>query len=329
MRRGRLSCLYLPLIGTACAKLLLRNLNLTRIQLTDPDFKEMLMKLTYPKQLCSILLLFILGAIIGCAGKSTVESAKLDQAKATIDLAKDEDADDYAPKSLAFAEETLERAENYIRENPNNTAEVQKLENEAVTYANRALKTTRDAKAVSDKKPEDIALETEMKVTGLRGESRELSEQLKKNQGAIQLENRIAQVREMFKPGEADVLREGSRVIIRLKAIQFPVGGTHIEQSNFPLLAKVSQALRSFEGSEVAVEGHSDSTGSEEKNMTLSQNRAEMVKQYLLSNNTVVGEKIQAVGRGSSAPLASNATKTGRASNRRIDILIDAEKAAE
>jgi outer membrane protein OmpA-like peptidoglycan-associated protein len=72
----------------------------------------------------------------------------------------------------------------------------------------------------------------------------------------------------------------------------------------------------------VVIEGHTDSTGSETLNQKLSRDRAESVRQYLIQNGTLSADKISAKGYGSSRPLASNATASGRAVNRRIDVII-------
>ena len=73
---------------------------------------------------------------------------------------------------------------------------------------------------------------------------------------------------------------------------------------------------------DVIIGGHTDSTGSENLNEHLSQQRADAVRQYFVANETLPYEKIIAVGYGSMRPIASNATQSGRAMNRRIDVLI-------
>ena len=88
------------------------------------------------------------------------------------------------------------------------------------------------------------------------------------------------------------------------------------------LLSKVQRAIGNFEGSSVAIEGHTDSTGSKEINDALSQQRADAVKDYLVANKTLPANKIVARGYGSVKPVASNATAEGRAANRRIDVIV-------
>jgi outer membrane protein OmpA-like peptidoglycan-associated protein len=70
------------------------------------------------------------------------------------------------------------------------------------------------------------------------------------------------------------------------------------------------------------IEGHTDSQGSDEYNMTLSQQRAESVKQYLVQAG-VKPEIITTQGLGETTPVADNSTAAGRQKNRRVEIVID------
>jgi len=100
------------------------------------------------------------------------------------------------------------------------------------------------------------------------------------------------------------------------------VGQAVIMPDNYGLLNKVQRAIRTFGEPDVVIEGHTDTTGSDEVNEHLSQERAESVRNYLVANQTLPEDKIVAVGYGSKRPLASNETEEGRAINRRIDVVI-------
>jgi OOP family OmpA-OmpF porin len=136
----------------------------------------------------------------------------------------------------------------------------------------------------------------------------------------------FTEVQNLFSPDEAEVYKKGDSLVIRLRAIQFPVGKSVIMPENYPLLSKIQQSIRTFGEPDVIIEGHTDSTGSAEVNELLSQERAESVRQYLLANKTLSNDQIVAVGYGSSKPLASNETEEGRAVNRRIDVIIKPQK---
>lgn len=133
----------------------------------------------------------------------------------------------------------------------------------------------------------------------------------------------IAAVSSTFAPGEAEVYKKGSQLVIRVRSINFPVGSAVVLPDSYPVLAKVQRAIMSFDQPRVVVEGHTDSTGSTEVNDRLSQQRADAVVSYLVNNETIPASRVSAVGMGFSAPLASDRTAEGRAENRRIDVLIN------
>jgi len=144
-----------------------------------------------------------------------------------------------------------------------------------------------------------------------------------------QFNEKLSSIQHYFKPREAEVYKKQSQVIIRLKAMQFPVGQSVILPENYGLLSKVQSAIRTFGEPDVIIGGHTDSTGSENLNEHLSQQRADAVRQYFVANQTLPYENIIAVGYGSMRPIASNATQSGRAMNRRIDIIITPKAASD
>ncbi len=154
--------------------------------------------------------------------------------------------------------------------------------------------------------------------------------QEKETKSRLEAERRFQQlfneVQGMFAQDQAEVYKQGKNLVIRLKAIQFPVGKALIMPDNYSLLSQVRNAIRTFGEPDVVIEGHTDNTGSKAINEQLSQNRAEAVRQYFIANGTLDGQKLTAIGYGSERPLAANDTTEGRAINRRIDVIIKAEK---
>lgn len=71
----------------------------------------------------------------------------------------------------------------------------------------------------------------------------------------------------------------------------------------------------------IQVTGHTDATGTEAYNLSLSEKRAQAVKTYLTGKG-IDGQRIEASGMGESAPIATNKTKAGRAENRRVEIKV-------
>ncbi len=278
----------------------------------------------------------------------------LDVARRTIEKAKEEGAGSYAPASLKFATETLKRAENFVQNNPGRKEESNQLGTEATFYANRALNLTREAKTIDGEKPEqtalrmeneisrltqiagapdkrDIALASQVEnlsqcISGLKEQAdsaRGYSAAARSNQGVADSAVRFKKLQGLFSPDTAEVSQTGNLVVIRLKEMKFASGEARLAEKEFPLLAKVEEGLKLYGGVKVKVEGHTDSTGPASLNAELSQQRAETVKQFLVSNKAVPEGKITAEGKGATKPLASNKTKRGRAMNRRIDIVME------
>ncbi|MEY4580100.1 MAG: hypothetical protein RL701_4803 [Pseudomonadota bacterium] len=91
-------------------------------------------------------------------------------------------------------------------------------------------------------------------------------------------------------------------------------------------LNQVADALKDQSDAKILIEGHTDSRGSEELNMRLSQARAEAVGSYLKSRG-LPSEQIITQGVGPSRPVADNASVEGRANNRRVEIVIQPQEA--
>src|SRR5207248_3292427 len=89
-------------------------------------------------------------------------------------------------------------------------------------------------------------------------------------------------------------------------------------------LAKVSGIILGHPGLKIAVEGHTDSVGGEEYNMKLSDNRANAVREYLVSQG-VSSSAVTAQGFGKSTPVADNSTAAGRQMNRRVELVVSGE----
>jgi OmpA-OmpF porin, OOP family len=136
----------------------------------------------------------------------------------------------------------------------------------------------------------------------------------------------VAALEASFSPDEARVVRQGDDVVLSLLGIKFPSGRSTIEAGSTALMKKVQQGLALFAGASISVEGHTDANGSDSTNLILSQDRADAVRQYLVSNFGLNAEKVSSVGYGEARPVATNETAAGRARNRRIDLVIHPEQ---
>jgi OmpA-OmpF porin, OOP family len=134
--------------------------------------------------------------------------------------------------------------------------------------------------------------------------------------------DQLLQVERLFQPNEAEVLRTGNSIVLRLVGLSFDSGAASIRPDQAALLEKVERAVDIFSDAVITVEGHTDSFGGDESNLELSQRRADAVRAYLLANMQLAPYRISAMGYGETRPISSNETADGRARNRRIDLVV-------
>jgi len=105
--------------------------------------------------------------------------------------------------------------------------------------------------------------------------------------------------------------------------IQFTPGSDEIMPGSYLLLDKLGETMTSFGSTVLRVEGNTDSTGSASGNLTLSERRAQSVRNYIVKNfPNIPPSRFQTIGRGSANPIAENTTEAGRQQNRRTDIKV-------
>lgn len=105
--------------------------------------------------------------------------------------------------------------------------------------------------------------------------------------------------------------------------IQFTPGSDEIMPGSYLLLDKLGETMTSFGSTVLRVEGNTDSTGSASGNLSLSEKRAQSVKNYIVKNfPNIPPTRFQTIGRGSTNPIAENTTEAGRQQNRRTDIKV-------
>ena len=156
----------------------------------------------------------------------------------------------------------------------------------------------------------------------LGGATAERAALVQRLEAQARVKEQFEQVEKMFSRSEARVFREGNNVILRMVGLSFDSGRSELRQGSFDLLTKVEKAIDVFPRSELVVEGHTDSYGGDESNQRLSQQRAESVQNYMINAMRIPSYRIIATGFGETNPVANNETESGRARNRRIDIII-------
>jgi OmpA-OmpF porin, OOP family len=161
--------------------------------------------------------------------------------------------------------------------------------------------------------------EMDEKLGGIAQEKSKLQKMMERQ---AEIRERFKAIGSMFSRENAIVLRDGNDIIIRLIGLTFKSGKSNLETEHYALLKDVQEALQIFDRSNIVITGHTDSYGGDQTNMTLSENRALAIKEYLISNMTIKVERLESLGYGESKPIANNETAEGRKRNRRIDIVI-------
>jgi len=120
----------------------------------------------------------------------------------------------------------------------------------------------------------------------------------------------------------AEVIREGEGIIVKFDSgILFDFDKFALKDAAKTNIQTLAASLNKYPGTDIQVIGHTDSRGTEEYNMGLSQKRAAAVKAYAVSQG-VPSSRLITIGKGFAEPIADNATEEGRAANRRVEIVI-------
>ena len=117
------------------------------------------------------------------------------------------------------------------------------------------------------------------------------------------------------------VTDQGTLLALGEDDIRFQAGKALLPKGEIPRLDRIAAVLVEFPELKVRIEGHTDSTGRDETNLVLSQQRAEAVLGALVERG-IAAERLTAAGLGKAKPIASNETQAGRSQNRRVEIYV-------
>lgn len=109
--------------------------------------------------------------------------------------------------------------------------------------------------------------------------------------------------------------------VLRLEFVNFETGSSKLTQDSKYQLDDLVSIMKTKDDFKVEIGGHTDNTGNEDSNLKLSEDRAVIVKEYLVGEG-IAGDRIQAKGYGQLLPVASNDTEEGKAQNRRTEFKI-------
>jgi outer membrane protein OmpA-like peptidoglycan-associated protein len=133
-----------------------------------------------------------------------------------------------------------------------------------------------------------------------------------KNAQALEMQQQLAAL-------QAKVTDRG--IVLNLGDVLFASGNSTLAGGAHTRLDKLVLFLDKYPDRTVAIEGHTDSVGSEDYNQGLSERRAQSVGTYLKAQG-VAASRISALGKGESDPIADNDSQGGRQQNRRVEVII-------
>ncbi len=157
--------------------------------------------------------------------------------------------------------------------------------------------------------------DSESKATDLQAQL--VKEKLARREAEVKLTSTLQAMRDL-----QSVKEEARGLVITLSgAVVFASGQSTLLPAARSALDNVAEALKATPERAITVEGHTDSQGSVQSNQQLSQSRSEAVRAYLVSRG-IASAGIKAAGYGQDRPIADNKTAEGRATNRRVEIVL-------
>lgn len=308
------------------------------------------MKIT--NMLCPLTLV----VAFGCA--ATGPTPELMDARRAYDEARSSNAATYSPDKLLTAKQALERAESAHGDDPGSFEErslayvAQRKAQYAAVFGmyEKDRRDLADAEQAYKNKQDALRKNAEQKVTETqkslaaswdnlstaRKEIAAQQTQIQKSQAELDAEKAARLKAEQTAAAAlaslskiAQVKEEQRGVVITLDGqVLFVTGKAELLPIARDRLNQVAKSLKELDDDKlVSIEGYTDSRGADDMNMKLSQDRANAVKDHLVSQG-VKPEKVRSLGRGEASPVASNDTPEGRANNRRVEIVVQSSAQA-
>ena len=120
----------------------------------------------------------------------------------------------------------------------------------------------------------------------------------------------------------AEVEKSDDGILIRFSGNLFGTGSAKLNTEFLPRLKQLAEVITNFPDHNVRIEGHSDSSGSEQANLRLTEKRATAFKTYLVEQCGAPEERLTTVGLGETVPIVTEIDNSSKAKNRRIDTII-------
>ncbi len=271
--------------------------------------------------------------IASAAGADKYASDSMNTAKTALQNAQDMDIRKGERKQvITFAREAVQAAEDAriitIRKIKAEDEEAQRQARRDAEDAAKQSQAAAEQEAARRTQADAAAKESEARAAEARAAQQESDARAAQaraaQQAAEQSARQAEQTRERLKNQLNQVLqtRETARgLIVNLSDVLFDFNKYTLKPDAREKLAKVSGILLAYPDLKLQVEGYTDNIGSEEYNQKLSEERANGVRDYLVSQS-VPDENVSARGFGKTHFIADNSTNAGRAQNRRVELVV-------
>jgi len=246
------------------------------------------------------------------AGKHRDEKMEITYAREAVETAEDARVDTLR-KEAAERQRNAEIAKNNAQQQAAQSAEQAQQSQLQAEQAKLAAEQAQAAKAAADAERAQAMAD----AATARAQAQQANQQVAD----------ANQVREKLRSQLNSVLAtsESARgLIVNMSDVLFDTGKYSLKPGTQISLAKVAGILEAYPGLKVQVEGYTDIVGSDQLNQKLSENRANAVMNFLVSQG-VQQSNISAAGYGKSDPVADNGTSAGRAQNRRVNLVVSGD----
>jgi outer membrane protein OmpA-like peptidoglycan-associated protein len=277
-------------------------------------------------------------ALASVACGASAPTPELMTARNVYSQARSSEASQLNPRGVHEAHKALSAAEHAHADDAGSAAErhyayiATRKSELAIAQASEALalreqqRAEQDYKAGLERRSEQMAQESSQysqQLTQTQTQLQASGEELKaREQKVAELKAAADRAQAQLRQMEAIREEEGRMIISLSGGVLFETAGAELSGRAQTQLATVAQALAAYPDRNIVIEGHTDATGSDSTNQDLSQRRADAVRSYLESHG-VPSERLRAVGRGESEPIASNENAEGRANNRRVEVIVE------
>jgi outer membrane protein OmpA-like peptidoglycan-associated protein len=267
------------------------------------------------------------------------------EARNAVDIAKSRGADKYAPDIFSKAEGSLKMAENSLASKADKNA--------IISTARQTVQFSEDARALAVQRQEEERIAKEREDAAAKAKSdaeakaaaeateaqrkadAEAAEAKRKADAEIAAKEEAVQAAQREKQQlRVRLLEQFNRVlpttdtprglVVNMGDVLFDTGKSDLRSQAREALAKLTGIVLNYPSLRLAIEGHTDSTGSAEFNQTLSEKRANAVRDFLVTQGLDMSS-LSAQGLGMNNPVADNSTAEGRQKNRRVEIIVSGE----